>query len=166
MIKPWPRVAFSCWNCSPSTLVWFAHPSCVRTKSPLRAVREVKRRFPDSLYILIEDKANGSAVIQTLRHELPGVLPVEPRGGKTARVNAVAPAIEGGHVFLPRDRVWAEELADQFAAFPSGKHDDMVDAASQALSFLLWSAGERGQGAGEDPEERCFLDGDLYEVYN
>lgn len=140
----------------------------------LRAIRQVRGRFPDCRYILIEDKANGSAVIQTLRHELPGVLPVEPKGGKTARVHAVAPAIEGGHVYLPQNELWAQELADQFAAFPNGKHDDMVDAASQALSFLLWSTGETqdpGQGqqqntpAWEEREERSFLDGGMYDVY-
>lgn len=129
----------------------------------LRAVRETKAAFPDCQYILIEDKANGSAVIQTLRHELPGILPVEPKGGKEARVHAVAPAIEGGHVFLPKGRLWAEELVDQFTAFPAGKHDDMVDAASQALSFLLWSWGEE-EPQSQDRED-SFLGEEMYEVY-
>ena len=140
----------------------------------VKTVRQVRELFPDCRYVLIEDKANGSAVIQTLRHEVPGVLPVEPKGGKTARVNAVAPAIEGGHVFLPREKLWAQELVDQFSAFPAGKHDDMVDAASQALSFLLWSAGEQeplpdsreqNRRAGEEREQRSFLGDGMYAVY-
>ena len=137
----------------------------------LKALRQVRELFPECRWVLIEDKANGSAIIQTLRHEIPGVLPVEPKGGKTARVNAVAPALEGGLVFLPREKLWAQELVDQFAAFPAGKHDDMVDAASQALSFLLWSGG--GETASpaparqrwEEREEESFLSGDLYQVY-
>jgi hypothetical protein len=32
----------------------------------------------------LEDKANGSAVIQMLQHEIPGILPVNPEGGKVA----------------------------------------------------------------------------------
>jgi phage terminase large subunit-like protein len=31
---------------------------------------------------LIEDKANGPAVIQMLGHEIPGLIPVTPEGGK------------------------------------------------------------------------------------
>ena len=135
----------------------------------LRTIRQVRGMFPDCRYILIEDKANGSAVIQTLRHELPGILPVEPKGGKTARVHAVAPAIEAGHVFLPQGKLWAQELLDQFTAFPAGKHDDLVDAASQALSFLLWSTGEEEKPTPEEErdrqQDREFFGEEMYEVY-
>ena len=37
-------------------------------------IRLVKGLYPESQYILVEDKANGSAVIQTLRAEFVGVL--------------------------------------------------------------------------------------------
>ena len=45
---------------------------------------------------VIEDKANGPAVIQSLAHEIPGILAVQPRGGKVARAYAVSPLIEAG----------------------------------------------------------------------
>jgi hypothetical protein len=35
-------------------------------------------------------------------------------------------------VWVPRTR-WAEELLDEMAAFPSGEHDDLVDATTLAL---------------------------------
>ena len=60
----------------------------------LQAIRAMARLYPEARAVLIEDKANGSAVIQTLQRELY-CIPVNPRGGKVARVNAVAPAIEG-----------------------------------------------------------------------
>lgn len=85
---------------------------------------------------LIEAKANGDAVINVLRASISGVVPVEPQGGKEARVRAAAPQIEAGNVILPKTS-WASELVEEAAAFPLGKHDDMVDACSQALNWLL-----------------------------
>lgn len=87
---------------------------------------------------LIEDKANGSAVIQMLRHEIPGILPVNPEGGKTARAAAISTLIEAGNIFLPHPQVapWVNDFIEECAAFPNGKHDDQVDAMTQAL--LRW----------------------------
>ena len=65
----------------------------------VQAIRLVKRLYPEALYILIEDKANGSAIIQTLRSEFTGVISITPKGGKVSRVNSMSPAIESGNVF-------------------------------------------------------------------
>ena len=35
-------------------------------------------------------------------------------------------------VWAPPTR-WSEELIEQFAVFPNGAHDDLVDSATQAL---------------------------------
>ena len=108
----------------------------------LAAIRTTARLFPGARAVLIEDKANGPAIIQTLQREM-FCIPVDPLGGKLARVNAVAPAIEAGHVFVPlADKAdWAEAFIEQFSAFPAGAHDDMVDAATQALSRLIYAGG-------------------------
>lgn len=142
----------------------------------LRAIRLVRRLFPETLYTLIEDKANGSAIIQTLRHEFPGVLAITPKGGKRSRVNAVSPAIESGNARLPENEPWVNEFIDQFTAFPAGKHDDMVDACSQALAFLLYAHGGDGEedvraavsGGGEagEREEAAFFGDEMYEPYD
>ena len=86
--------------------------------------------------IYIEDKANGSAVISYLKHkkELHSIIPVNPEGGKVARVNAVSGIIEGGNVFLPKDASYTDGFVEECAAFPTGAHDDMVDAMTQALN--------------------------------
>ena len=47
----------------------------------------------------MEDKANGPAVIQALRHEIPGLVAVVPDGGKVARAQAVSPQVESCNVW-------------------------------------------------------------------
>ena len=138
----------------------------------VKAIRTVRKLYPDALAVLIEDKANGSAIIQTLQKEMFCV-PVNPKGGKEARVNAVSPAIESGHVYLPSGEPWVHEFVDQFTAFPAGKNDDMVDSASQALSYMLFSSGtipektQRIEHDGYDDLANATLDTDaLYEPYN
>lgn len=127
--------------------------------------------YPDARSILVEDKANGSAIIQTLQKEM-FCIPVNPLGGKESRVNAVSPAIESGHVYLPQGEEWLAEFVDQFTAFPAGKHDDMVDSATQALSYLLHSSGElpaapaRHDHDGYEETAIATLDGDaMYDPY-
>ncbi len=45
---------------------------------------------------LVEDKANGPAVISQLRRRVPGLIAVDPQGDKVARARAVAPDVEAG----------------------------------------------------------------------
>ena len=129
----------------------------------LRAIRETAARFPSARRVLIEDKANGPAILEVLRREL-FCIPVDPRGGKAARVHAVSPAIESGHVFLPESMPGLEAFLDQWTAFPSGAHDDMVDSSTQALSFLLNAPG--GEAIPARPDETAELtSAALYDVY-
>lgn len=129
----------------------------------LAAIRTVRGLFPRAGRILVEDKANGSAIVSVLGRELTGVIPVQPRGGKVARVNAVSPAIESGHVFVPEGESWAEEFLDQWTAFPAAAHDDMVDSASQALAYMLQSPA--GNVVSQADEMGEAFGGGLYDVY-
>ena len=65
----------------------------------VEAIKTIYRLFPRARTVLIEEAANGSAIIQTLQREM-FIIPVTPLGGKISRVNAISPAIESGHVFL------------------------------------------------------------------
>jgi hypothetical protein len=58
----------------------------------IKAIRELSQKWRGTLAKLIEDKANGSAVISMLQHEIPGILRVNPEGGKVARAMAVSPS--------------------------------------------------------------------------
>ena len=104
----------------------------------LRAVRKMTQDWPLATTKLVEDKANGAAVIATLKHEISGLIEVNPEGGKEARASAVSPQIESGNVYLPHPSVaaWVDGYLAEWAAFPRGAHDDQVDATTQALNRM------------------------------
>jgi predicted phage terminase large subunit-like protein len=88
---------------------------------------------PDS--ILIEKKASGAPLIYEFRAMGIPALEFSPGKGqdKISRLNAVSDLIASGKVWVPDTR-WAEELVDEIASFPSGEHDDLVDATTLALA--------------------------------
>lgn len=104
----------------------------------LKEIRELRVSHPDTLLVLIEDKANGSAVINVLSDEMEGIVPVEPSGGKVSRAHAITPAIESGRVFLPRHASFTNEFLAECKQFPNGAHDDMVDSMTQALHHMIY----------------------------
>src|SRR3546814_423162 len=89
---------------------------------------------------LVEDKANGTAIIDVLRSEIDGLIPVNPKDGKEVRARAVTPTIEARNVLLPHPSEpgceWVTDLLSETRNFPTGAHDDMVDALTQALTRL------------------------------
>lgn len=101
-----------------------------------------KKYLYDVSTILVEDKANGSAIIETLRKKIMGIIGVNPRDSKEERVNAVSFVIEAGNVYLPKDRSFTPMFVEECAQFPNGKHDDMVDQMTQALARLIWQGGK------------------------
>lgn len=105
----------------------------------LKAVRALTARWPQATLKLVEDKANGTAVLSMLTGQIAGMVPVEPRGSKVARASAVSPLIEAGNVLLPAVEIapWIDGFIEEAASFPTGAHDDQVDAMTQALDRLL-----------------------------
>ncbi|MCL8026326.1 phage terminase large subunit [Nocardioides bruguierae] len=105
----------------------------------LIAFRALSARWPQALLKLVEDKANGPAVIAMASRTIPGIVAVEPDGGKVARATAVSPVVEARNVWLPAPEIapWTTEVVDEAAAFPTGSHDDDVDAMTQALNRML-----------------------------
>lgn len=100
----------------------------------VQAIRTLNAKFPRAHAKLIEDKANGSAIIDYLKHEISGLIPVEPAGGKIARAYAVQPQIEAGNVYLPKGARWVHDFIEECASFPQGANDDQVDCMTQALN--------------------------------
>jgi predicted phage terminase large subunit-like protein len=97
-----------------------------------RAYEMWKEYDPDAF--IVEAKAAGSPLIFELRRIGIPVAEYTPGRGrdKIARVNAVSDLFHSGHVWAPNKR-WAEEVIEQFASFPTGDHDDLVDSSTQAL---------------------------------
>jgi predicted phage terminase large subunit-like protein len=61
------------------------------------AMRTLTTNWPAATMKLVEDKANGPAIIDALRNELSGVIPVTPQGSKESRAHAAAPEVEAGN---------------------------------------------------------------------
>lgn len=89
---------------------------------------------------LVEDKANGTAIIDVLKEEISGLVPVNPTESKEARARAVTPDWEAGQILvpLPSDpgNEWVVDMLSEFREFPNGTHDDQVDAGTQAVSRM------------------------------
>jgi predicted phage terminase large subunit-like protein len=105
-----------------------------------RAVIALTQKWPQAVMKLVEDKANGPAVISMLRHRVGGLTPVLPEGSKQARASAVSPLIEAGNVYLPHPMIapWVNTFIEQCAGFPLAAHDDLVDQMSQALKRFMF----------------------------
>ena len=83
---------------------------------------------------IVEAKAAGTPLIFELRAMGIPVAEYTPSRGndKISRVNAVSDLFASGIVWAPSTR-FAEEVIEEFAAFPAGEHDDLVDSSTQAL---------------------------------
>ena len=103
-----------------------------------KSVIELRERWPQTSAILIEDKANGPAVIDVLKAQVPGILAIEPDGSKLARAHAVTWIWEAGNVLLPYEQItpWMRGFITEVTMFPAAAHDDQVDAMTQALRYL------------------------------
>lgn len=107
------------------------------------AIRKMTAKYPQAVKKLVEDKANGPAVIDTLKNEIVGLIAVDPEGGKEARAFAVSAQIESSNVYLPDKSIasWIDVFVDEASSFPSGRFKDQIDAATQALRYLEKNAG-------------------------
>lgn len=96
------------------------------------------RRYPQIGVKLIEDKANGPAVIATLERKVPGLVAVNPKGGKISRANGISYLHRSGNVYYPRsfesDNGETSHVKNM-TGFPMARHDDSVDAETQMLTY-------------------------------
>lgn len=109
----------------------------------LKAVKLLVEKYPQARRKLVEDKANGPAVIDTLKTTVSGLVPIEPDGSKIARAHACTAEWEAGNVWLPHKDIapWVTETVEEITTFPFAGHDDTVDAMTQALRYLYQKKG-------------------------
>jgi predicted phage terminase large subunit-like protein len=108
-------------------------------------------RYPDALMKLVEDKANGPAILSVLETKVSGLVPVNPGSdSKEARLASVEPLFAAGNVFFPepdkarmpdgrRGAPWVPACVHEVITFPAAAHDDQVDALSQYLNHVAKS---------------------------
>lgn len=120
------------------------------------AIRTFRAKWPLVRAVLIEDKANGPPVIEELQKEIPGIIAVDPKGGKEPRLMLVEPLHRAGQVWVPDpdDNPWVEATLHEWETFPVGRHDDEVDAMSQALAYFLSKASGYSQARARLPGAR------------
>lgn len=105
----------------------------------------IRRKYPKCRIVLVEDKANGTAVIDSLRSKVGGLIPVTPLESKLSRAWAVQPLLLGGNLYIPAhsQAQWVHGFTREWADFrgTGAGHDDQVDAGVQVLRFLMDYAG-------------------------
>jgi predicted phage terminase large subunit-like protein len=104
----------------------------------VRAILATSSRWPLALTKVIEEAANGAAVIATLKDTVPGLVARHASKSKTDRVSAISGVIEAGNVYLPAPETheWVSDLIDELCNFPAATNDDQVDALSMGLAYL------------------------------
>lgn len=172
--RGWPRLELAkrgrnSWDCAFKDTdgsdnvvggAWYAHQAdrflvdCTVAKRDFtRTCDDVMAWHNEIRTTLVEDKANGPAVLNVLQRKRRGLVPFDPtdHGSKAARLHAVAPSFRSGNVWLPRPVVpsrddppmtegvpiaraeWVRDYIDEVTTFPNATHDDQVDMTTQAL---------------------------------
>jgi predicted phage terminase large subunit-like protein len=114
-------------------------------------------RWPHlGVVVLVENAANGPEVIESLKEQVPGVLPYQATTSKVARANAAQPDFESGAIFVAGREAetldgpasstpaWAQGVIEECATFPNATHDDRVDMVTMAVNWLRgrkWGGG-------------------------
>ena len=103
------------------------------------ALKALSAKWPQAGVKLVEDKANGSAVIATLRMAVPGMVAITPTESKYVRAATAAPFASVGNVWLPDDDVapWVGPLVTELSQFPAAQYDDQVDTLTQAVRYVF-----------------------------
>lgn len=109
-------------------------------------------RNGDPSFVLTAEQASkvgitddeAPAVQQLMRRGVPSIVSHTPKERKYVRAQRISGTIEGGGFTLPEGKHWPAQFVDEWAAFPpKGRngHDDIVDATSQAVSWMSNSQG-------------------------
>jgi predicted phage terminase large subunit-like protein len=105
----------------------------------VEALRSVMFRWGDYVACLVEAKANGDAVIDSLSASFGALIGINPEGGKASRAYAMTPELEAGNIFLPDPSLdpGIETFLSSAARFTGaeGGDDDEIDAMTQ---FFTW----------------------------
>lgn len=108
------------------------------------AMITMKNDWPLTSKILIEDKANGSAIISAFKEMIPGITPIPANKGDSPKTKAlvVSRKQEAGNVILPHPKLpgygWVQNFIDEYADYTGAESDknNRVAAGCQAIIYL------------------------------
>jgi len=113
--------------------------------SMLSLYEKIHNKYPNIDIDLIEDKASGSQLIQTVKLIANNsIKAIEPKGSKITRAHLATPIFEQGKVHI-RDSEWTDTVINECAKFPRDKHDDLVDSITQMINYsrpYIYESGE------------------------
>lgn len=103
---------------------------------------------PECIAHLVEDKANGPALMSVLEDEVSGLTAINPKdfgGSKESRCEAAAPLFKSGNVYIPHPSVfgWVEAYRQELCTFPRSRRNDQVDSTTQMLNWARQRTNER-----------------------
>jgi len=97
------------------------------------AIQMITRKWPETYRKFVEEKANGAAIIADLQRKVPGLIPFRNNDSKEGRLSAVSAYFESGNIHIPESKSFTKDFLTELTNFPNSKHDDQVDACSQAI---------------------------------
>lgn len=105
----------------------------------MAAVRALSGKWKSARAKVVENKANGPAIVNMLKKEIAGMVEFNPKGSKEERALSVTPYFEAGNVHFPdpASHPWVEDLVRDLLAFPKGAYKDTVDALVQGVLYLM-----------------------------
>jgi predicted phage terminase large subunit-like protein len=123
----------------------------------VQAIEDLTSKWPLTRAKLVEEKANGAAVLNTLKDKIAGLIAINPEGSKEARAHAASVYFHAGNVWLPHPHFcpWVMELIEELCTFPNSAYKDQMDSVSQWLIYRHGSA-----PVTVDPGEETALDHD------
>ena len=142
-------VAGTVWGIKGSNkyLVYIVHEQMGIIKT-IAAMLRVNNMFK-LRFTLVEDKANGTPVIELMKDKIPALLAFQAVDSKASRAQAAAPQFEAGNIWLPNkfsqdNRTYRSTVVEkldtivkEFQRFMNGgKKDDIVDSAVQLVLHI------------------------------
>lgn len=103
------------------------------------AVRTLSGKWCRARAKVVENKANGPAIVDLLKKEIPGMVEFNPKGSKEERAISVTPYFEAGNIHFPDPKThpWVDDLIRDLLIFPKGTFKDTTDALVQGILYLM-----------------------------
>ena len=116
------------------------------------AVRTLTAKWPKARAKVVENKANGPAIVDHLKKQIPGMVEFNPKGSKEERALSTTPYFEAGNIFFPNPEgaPWVHDVIQDLLMFPKGVYKDDTDALVQGILYLMDKPTVTGPPAGND----------------